>query len=256
MLNTQLRGLYSLTYKEILRCLRIWQQTLIPPIITMVLYFLIFGHVIGHRIGSMDNVPYLVFITPGLVMMPIIMTSFANVVSSFYSIKFSRSIEEILLSPMRPITIVSGFILGGMFRGLLVGLILMCTSLIFVHHSIAHPIFLILTAALSSMLFALLGLLNAIFANSFDDISIVPNFVLTPLIFLGGVFYSTNVLPVFWQYVSLFNPVLYIVDLFRYAWLNQTPHAVYWQLLALLLCNGVALIVNVVLIHKGTRIKP
>ena len=209
-------SLITLVRKEIKRYLRIWVQTLVPPAVTMSLYFVIFGSLIGPRIGSMDGLDYIQFMIPGLIMMSVITNSYANVVSSFYSVKFQKSIEELLVSPMPNWAILIGFVLGGVSRGVLIGIIVFFVSLFFYpSFSIANPILTISVLFLKSILFSLMGFINAIFADSFDDISIIPTFVLTPLIYLGGVFYSINILPEFWKNISMINPMLYVVNTFR-----------------------------------------
>ena len=209
-------ALWTLTIKEIRRFLRIWIQTLVPPAVTMSLYFVIFGSLIGPRIGTMDGFDYVQFMIPGLIMMSVITNSYANVVSSFYSVKFQRSIEELLISPMPSWTILLGFILGGVTRGCIVGFIVVLVSLIFYpSFNVSNPLLTLMVLFLTSVLFSLMGFVNAIYADSFDDISVIPTFVLTPLIYLGGVFYSINILPDFWRSVSMANPMLYVVNTFR-----------------------------------------
>ena len=206
--KTILITLWTLTSKEIRRFLRIWIQTLVPPAVTMSLYFVIFGSLIGPRIGEMDGFDYVQFMIPGLIMMSVITNSYANVVSSFYGVKFQKSIEELLISPMPNWVILLGFILGGVSRGVLVGIIVFCVSLIFYpEFEIANLGLTILVLVLTAILFSLMGFINAVFADSFDDISVIPTFVLTPLIYLGGVFYSINILPELWRQVSMANPM-------------------------------------------------
>lgn len=206
----------TIVIKEIRRFLRIWVQTLIPPIITMALYFVIFGNLIGRRVGEMGGFDYVAYIVPGLIMMSVITNSYSNVVSSFYSAKFQHQIEEVLVSPTPNFLILLGYIVGGVARGLIVGFIVTLVSLFFTDLYIAHAGIMITVVILTSVLFALGGFLNAIYAKNFDDISIIPNFVLTPLTYLGGVFYSIDLLPEFWRTVSLVNPILYMVNAFRY----------------------------------------
>lgn len=202
--------------REIVRFTRIWTQTILPPVITTTLYFLIFGALIGSRIGKIEGFSYMEYIVPGLIMMSIITNSYANVVASFYGSKFQRNIEEMLVSPTPNYVIVLGFISGGVARGLCVGFVVFLVSLIFTDLPVQHPGVVISVALLTSILFSLAGLINAVFANSFDDINIVPTFVLTPLTYLGGVFYSISMLPEFWQKASLANPILYMVNGFRF----------------------------------------
>jgi len=213
-------ALKSIWIKECIRFLRIWVQTLVPPAITMSLYFVIFGNLIGSRIGDMGGFTYMEFIVPGLIMMSVITNSYSNVASSFYSTKFQKSIEELLVAPVPNYIIVLGYMGGGMTRGMLVGLIVTCVSLLFVDIQI-HNIFVIMaTVILTSAVFALGGLINAIYANSFDDISIIPTFILTPLTYLGGGCYSITKMPEFWQGVSQVNPIIYMVNAFRYGFLG------------------------------------
>lgn len=210
----------SIVRKELNRFLRIWMQTLLPPAITMTLYFVIFGQLIGQRIGEMDGFSYMEFIVPGLIMMSVITNSYSNVVSSFFGAKFQHFIEELLVAPVPNHIIILGYICGGVCRGLMVGIIVTIVSQFFVPIQIAHLGIIVATVLLTSVLFSLGGLLNAIFAKSFDDISIVPTFVLTPLTYLGGVFYSISLLPEFWQAVSKLNPIVYMINSFRYGFLG------------------------------------
>ena len=202
--------------KEMSRVLRIWVQTIVPPAITMTLYFIIFGNLIGRRIGSMGGFDYMQYIAPGLIMMSVITNSYGNVVSSFFGAKFSRHIEEMLVSPMSNATIIIGHVAGGVLRGMLVGTLVTIIALFFTRLEVAHPFIMVSVVLLSSIVFSLAGFINAVFAKKFDDISIVPTFVLTPLTYLGGVFYSISMLPEFWQNVSKANPILYMVNAFRY----------------------------------------
>jgi len=206
----------TIVVKEIRRFTRIWVQTLVPPAIMMALYFVIFGNLIGSRIGEMDGFDYMEFIVPGLIMMSVITNSYANVVSSFFGMKFQHSIEEILVSPVPNWVVLSGYVMGGVGRGLAVGLIVTLLSLGFTDLHIQHVGVTASVVLLTAILFSLGGFINAIFATKFDDISIVPTFILTPLTYLGGVFYSISLLPEFWQGVSQINPILYMVNAFRY----------------------------------------
>ncbi len=227
-------ALQSILNKETNRFLRIWIQTLVPPAITMTLYFVIFGSLIGARIGTMGGFSYMEFIVPGLIMMSVITNSYANVASSFFSAKFQRNVEELLVAPVPNYIIVLGFVGGGMARGILVGIIVTVLSLFFVTIQIHNLAVIVLTVVLTSMLFALGGLINAVYAKSFDDISIIPTFVLTPLTYLGGVFYSLTLLPGFWQQVAALNPVVYMVNAFRYGFLGVTDVSL-WLALAVVL---------------------
>lgn len=216
LLYANLIALKTIVRREIRRFVRIWPQTLLPPCITTVLYFIIFGHLIGGRIGEMDGFPYMTYIVPGLIMMSVITNAYGNVVSSFFSTKFHRSIEELLVSPVSPHTILVGFVLGGVCRGLVVGALVSALALLFIDWHIQHLGVTVLVMLLVSAVFSLGGFINAMFARNFDDISIIPTFVLTPLTYLGGVFYSIHLLPGIWQTLSLANPVLHMVNAFRY----------------------------------------
>ena len=210
----------SILSKEINRFTRIWIQTLVPPAITMTLYFLIFGNLVGSRIGEMGGVSYMEFIAPGLIMMSVITNSYSNVASSFYSAKFQRNLEELMVAPVPHYVLIAGYVGGGVARGLCVGLIVTLVTMFFVDISLHHAGLVVMTVFLTSVLFSLGGLINAVFAKSFDDISIIPTFVLTPLTYLGGVFYSLSLLPPFWQGVSALNPVVYMINVFRYGFLG------------------------------------
>lgn len=220
-------GFYTLSNKEIKRIFRIWRQTFVPPIITTMLYFLIFGTLIGNRIGQMNGVSYMQFIAPGLIMMSAISASYTNTASSFFLAKFVRNIEELLVSPLSTHTIIWGYIMGSIARGGLVGLLVMLVALGFVDYEIHSWSIIILTMLLTTTAFALGGLINAVFAKTFDDIGTIPTFVLTPLTYLGGVFYSISLLPPFWQTVSQFNPIVYMINGFRYGFLGISDVSVY-----------------------------
>jgi ABC-2 type transport system permease protein len=215
-------GLSTIVRKETRRVVRIWVQTIVPPAITMTLYFIIFGSLVGGRIGEMDGVPYMTFIAPGLIMMAVITNSFANVVSSFFSSKLMLHLEEMLVAPLAHTTIVLGFVAGGMVRGLLVAALVVVVALFFTDLDVAHPFITFTTILLTALVFSVAGLFNAIFAKTFDDISIIPTFVLTPLTYLGGVFFSIELLPPLWQKVALANPILYMVNAFRYGMLGSS----------------------------------
>ena len=206
--------------KEVTRFLRIWQQAVLPPVITTSLYFIIFGNLIGPRIGEMGDHPYVDFIVPGLILMSVITNSYSNVSSSFFSAKFQRSIEEIQVSPTPNGVILLGYVGGGVARGLLVGIVVTVVSLFFSKLSIHSLPVMVSIIVLTAILFALAGFLNGVFAQKFDDVTIIPNFVLTPLTYLGGIFYSIKLLPEFWQAVSHVNPILYMINAFRYGFLG------------------------------------
>jgi ABC-2 type transport system permease protein len=215
-------GLTTIVRKESRRVVRIWIQTIVPPAITMTLYFIIFGSLVGGRIGTMDGVSYTTFIAPGLIMMSVITNSFANVVSSFFSSKLMLHLEEMLVAPLAHTTIVVGFVVGGVVRGLLVAALVVVVAMFFADLHVVHPLITFTTILLTAIVFSIAGLFNAIFAKSFDDISIIPTFVLTPLTYLGGVFFSIKLLPPFWQKVALANPILYMVNAFRYGMLGSS----------------------------------
>lgn len=206
----------TIVVKEVRRFMRIWQQTLLPPAITMTLYFIIFGNLIGSRIGEMGGVDYMSYIVPGLIMMSVITNAYGNVASSFFGNKFQRSIEEMMVAPVYPITILSGYVVGGVVRGVAVGIIVTLLSLYFTDLQVHNFWVMAAVVFLSAILFSLGGFINAVFATKFDDISIIPTFIITPLTYLGGVFYSISLLPDFWQDVSKLNPILYMVNTFRY----------------------------------------
>ncbi|MDR3490457.1 MAG: ABC transporter permease [Gammaproteobacteria bacterium] len=219
---------YTIIRKEIIRFMRIWSQTLLPPVITMSLYFLIFGKLVGSQIQSISGYSYMQYIVPGLVMMAIMTNAYANTSTSFFGAKFSKSIEEILVAPVPSYVILVGFMLGGTIRGLLVGFLVILISLFFTHLHIYNIWIVLAMAILASMLFSLGGLINGIFAKKFDDVSFIPTFVLMPLTYLGGVFYSVKQLPDFWRTVSTFNPILNIVDTFRFGILGISDVNVYF----------------------------
>ncbi len=206
----------TIVIREIRRFMRIWVQTLVPPAITIALYFVIFGNLIGSRIGQMGGYDYMQFVVPGLIMMAIIQNAYANVVSSFFGTKYQRNIEEMLVSPVMEIVILTGFVVGGIARGLAVGAIVTVLALFFTDLQVHNWWITLSMVMLTAIVFSLAGFINAVFAENFDDISIIPTFVLTPMIYLGGVFYSVDLLPEFWANVSLLNPILYMVNGFRY----------------------------------------
>jgi len=241
--------------KEIIRFLRIWMQTLLPPMITQSLYFVIFGTFIGSQIRDIQGVSYMAFIVPGLVMMAVINSSFSNVVSSFFGAKFQRNIEELMVSPTPSWVVIAGFISGGMARGLLVGLVVFGVSVFFTQPVISHFFIILMFIVLTSLVFSLGGLINGIFGRKFDDISIFPTFVLTPLTYLGGVFYSIKDLPEFWQAVSRLNPILYMVDGFRYGFYGISDVSI-WISASILVFFTVLLIgINLFLLRKGIGLK-
>ena len=219
-LSQQLVAFKTIAMKEYLRFIRIWIQTILPPAISVGLYFIIFGELIGSQINDIDGFKYMDYIVPGLILMSVITNAYANVVSSFFSAKFHRSVEEMLVSPLPNYIILMGFVSGGLARGIIVGITVTLVSMFFSDFQIYSYSVTIAVFVLTSILFALAGFINAAYARSFDDITIIPTFVLTPLTYLGGIFYSIKMLPDFWQSVSLVNPILYMINAFRYGLLG------------------------------------
>lgn len=250
-LKSNLVALQTIVYREARRFLRIWPQTLLPPAITMVLYFVIFGNLIGSQIGDMRGFTYMQYIVPGLIMMSVITNSYSNVVSSFFSAKFQHSIEELMVSPVSPHTILIGFAMGGILRGLGVGAIVSILSLFFTDLQIHNLAITVLVIVCTSAVFALGGFLNAIFARNFDDISIIPAFVLTPLTYLGGVFYSVDMLGPFWKTLSLANPILHMVNAFRYGILGVSDINISTAIALMLLTTLVLYTICVRLLISG-----
>ena len=251
----QLIALRTIVVKEIRRFLRIWVQTILPSTITMSLYFIIMGKFIGSQIDDIQGFSYIEFIAPGLIMMGIITNSYANSVSSFYSSKFQRHIEEMLVSPMPNYIIIVGFMLGGIARGAIVGAAVMVVALFFTQLQIHNIGLVALTTILTAALFSVAGIINGIFANSFDDISIIPTFVLTPLTYLGGIFFSIEMLPEFWQTVSLANPILYMVNSFRLGILGITDVSLPTAMLVITGMFIVLFVTCLYLLNKGIGIR-
>jgi ABC-2 type transport system permease protein len=245
----------TILVKEIRRYLRIWPQTLLPPAITMTLYFVIFGALIGSRIGEMGGFSYMQFVVPGLIMMSVVTNSYSNVVSSFFGAKFNHSVEELLVSPVPNWIILSGYVVGGASRGLLVAALVTMLSLFFADLEVQHLGLTIAIVLMTSVLFCLFGFINAVYANNFDDISIVPTFVLTPLIYLGGVFYSMELLPDFWAAVSKLNPLVYVVNGFRYGVLGVSDVDVRFAfgMIALFTVSAFAFCLH--LLNSGKRLR-
>ena len=234
MSNPNLTALATITRREVSRILRIWTQTLIPPAITMTLYFLIFGGLIGSRVGKMGGMDYMQFIVPGLVMMSVIQNSYGNVSSSFFSSKFGRYVEELLVSPVPHWVILSGYVAGAVLRGVMLGGIVMVIAMLFTRVHVPHPLVTLSALLLGAVIFSLAGFINAVFAKKFDDVAIVPTFILTPLTYLGGVFYSINLLPGWAQAATHANPIFYMVNAFRYGLLGQSDVPL-WVAYALML---------------------
>ena len=241
--------------KEVRRYLRIWTQTLLPSAITMSLYFLIFGTLIGSRIGTMGGVSYMEFVVPGLIMMAIITNTYANVVGSFFGAKFNNSVEELLVSPTPTYVIVLGYAAGGVSRGILVSIIVTSVALFFTDLDIHNWLVVIGVVSLTSISFSLLGLINAVFANTFDDVNIVPTFVLTPLTYLGGVFYSLDLLPDFWASISHINPLVYVVNAFRFGVLGVSDVDITVSFAMLIALTIASFIYAMHLLGTGTRLR-
>jgi len=248
-------GFYTLVRREIHRFMRLWSQTVLPPVITMILYFVIFGKMVGSQIAPIHGAAYMQYIAPGLIMMSVVTNSYLNTVSSFYLLRFQKCIEEILISPMPPSLILLAFVLGGISRGLVVGLLVTILSLFFTHLTVHHGLLMIVTVLVTSIVFSLAGFLNGMLARSFDDITIIPTFVLTPLTYLGGVFYSIHMLPAFWQKVSLFNPILYLVNAFRYSLLGITDIPIVYSLFLMFLLAVFLFGLNYYFLKKGLGIR-
>ncbi|WP_394169869.1 ABC transporter permease [Saccharospirillum alexandrii] len=245
----------AIVYKEVRRFTRIWMQTLLPPAITMVLYFIIFGNLIGSRIGTMDGYDYMQFIVPGLIMMTVITNSYGNVSSSFFSNKFQKSIEELMVAPVPNWVIMLGFVVGGVARGLACGFIVTLLSLWFTDLQVHNAFVTISVILLTAVVFSTAGLINAIFATKFDDVTIVPTFILTPLTYLGGVFYSVSLLPDFWQWVSKLNPILYMVNTFRYGIIGHSDIPVLAAYGMLLMFVALLMSWALYLLHTGRGLR-
>ncbi len=254
-LNQQWIAFLTIFHREVQRFTRIWVQTLLPPVITMGLYFAIFGKLMGNRIGDMHGVPYVQFVVPGLIMMSVITNSFSNVVSSFYSSKFQKSVEELLVSPVPNYIMLSGYVAGGVARGLSVGLLVTGLSLVFADLSIESVGLTLSVLLLTSIFFASLGFLNALYANSFDDISVIPTFVLTPMIYLGGVFYSVDMLSGIFKTLTAFNPIVYIVSAFRQGVLGISDIHVELSLGILFSCCILSISLCLYLLKKGKGLR-
>ncbi len=255
IVRTQIIGFRTIVRKEYSRVIRIWVQTMIPPAITMTLYFVIFGSIIGKRVGQMGGFEYMHYIAPGLIMMSVITNSYGNVVSSFFSAKYNRHLEEMLVAPLPNFYIVLGYVAGGVVRGLLVGGVVTIVAMFFTHLRISSISVTISIVVLTSFVFSLAGLLNAMLAKKFDDIAIIPSFVLAPLTYLGGVFYSISLLPDLAQRASMMNPILYMVNAFRYGMLGISDINI-WLAYAIIIVFSVSLFsVCLVLMNRGVGIR-
>ena len=248
-------ALGTIARREVHRILRIWSQTLVPPAITMTLYFLIFGGLIGSRVGDMGGFSYMQFIVPGLVMMSVIQNSYGNISSSFFGAKFGRHVEELLVSPMPNWVILGGYVAGAVLRGLLVGVIVLAIAMLFTTVRIPHPLVTVTSVLLGATIFSLAGFVNAVFAKKFDDVAIVPTFILTPLTYLGGVFYSVTLLPGWAQALTHANPIFYMVNAFRYGLLG-TSDVPLWVAYGLMLAFVAALsALSLWLLRRGVGLR-
>lgn len=255
LLRVNLVGLGTIVNKEIRRVVRIWVQTIVPPAITMTLYFVIFGSLIGPRIGEMGGLPYMSFIAPGLIMMAVITNSFGNVVSSFFSGKLQLHLEEMLVAPLSYATIVIGYVIGGVARGALVAGLVTLVALFFTDLRVEHPLITLSVIVLTAMVFSLAGLLNALFAKNFDEITIIPTFVLTPLTYLGGVFFSISELSPFWQTIARANPILYMVNAFRYGMLGSSDISIGTAFVVIITAFVLLFTLALVLLKRGVGIR-
>lgn len=247
---------YTILRKDVVRMTRIWTQTFLPSVITSVLYFLVFGSVLGDRIGGFGDYTYMQFVVPGLVMLAVVTNSFSNVAFTFFTAKFfSRNIDEILVSPTPPWVFIAGYIAGGVVRGVVIGILVLLVSLVFAAPSLAHPFVFLAFLLLSSVLFSLAGLINGIYAKNFDGIQIVPTFILTPLVYLGGVFYSVSMLPPWWQNLTFLNPIFYLINGFRYGFLGITDVSLWVSFVVLIALIGILIAVNMFMIRTGLGLR-
>ena len=254
-LKEQYIAFSTIVVKEFMRFMRIWVQTVLPAMITMGLYFVIFGNLIGSQIAPIKGFNYIDYIVPGIILMAMINNSYANVVSSFFSAKFQRHIEEMLVSPMPNYLILLGFVGGGLARGVIIGISVSIVAMFFTNLQFHNFAIVLLVALLTSIMFALAGFINAIYARTFDDISIIPTFVLTPLTYLGGIFYSVDMLPVFWHNVSYANPILYMINAMRYGMLGVSDIDVNIAIVIIVGFVVVLYLYCLYLLRKGTGIR-
>lgn len=254
-LTQKFNALKTIIIKEYLRFIRIWVQTVLPPAITTALYFIIFGNLIGSQVGDINGYKYMDYIVPGIILMAVITNSYGNVVSSFYSAKFQKSIEEVLVSPTPNYLILIGYVFGGIVRGMIVGVIVTLVAMYFSDINVHSYSMSILIFFLTSSLFSIAGFINAIYANSFDDISIIPTFVLTPLTYLGGIFYSIDMLPEFWQNLSLINPILYMINSFRYGMIGTSDIDLTTALTIIISFNAMLFTFALYLLNRGIGIR-
>ncbi|RMH93815.1 ABC transporter permease [Lysobacter pythonis] len=253
--HPNLVALATIVRREVMRILRIWPQTLVPPAITMTLYFLIFGGLIGSRVGQMDGIGYMAFIVPGLVMMSVIQNSYGNISSSFFGAKFGRHVEELMVSPMPNWVILTGYVTGAVLRGLMVGAIVMAIAMLFTPVRVPHPLITFGSVLLGATIFSLAGFVNAVYAKKFDDITIVPTFILTPLTYLGGVFYSVKLLPAWAETATHLNPIFYMVNAFRYGLLGVSDVPVWSAFALMLLFVAVLGALGLWLLKRGTGMR-
>lgn len=254
-MKQNLVGMQTIINREITRVLRIWVQTIVPPAITMTLYFIIFGSLIGRRIGEMGGYDYMSYIAPGLIMMSVITNSYSNVASSFFGAKFGRHVEELLVSPLPNQYILVGYVMGGVLRGLLVGAVVTIVALFFTDLRVEHPLITISIVLLTAIVFSLGGFINAVFSRKFDDISIIPTFILTPLTYLGGVFYSIELLPDFWESASRVNPILYMVNGFRFGILGESDIGIGFAYAIILVFLVVLYSLSLFLMNRGVGLR-
>ncbi len=255
LMDTEVVAFRTIFTKEIVRFMRIWIQTLVPPAITMGLYFIIFGELLGKNLPPVNGISFMDYIVPGIILMAVITNAYGNVVASFFSTKHQHYVEEMIIAPIRPSIIVAGYVSGGIARGIVVAFIVGIVAMAFTEVKVEQPWLAGLVLVLTASLFSLGGFINAVFSKTFDDISIIPTFVLTPLTYLGGVFYSVEILPALWRDVSALNPILYMVNAFRYALLGTTDVDLGLSLAVILAFNGVFAVIAVGLLRKGVGIK-
>ena len=248
-------GFQTIILRECGRILRIWGQTIVPSAVTAALYFVIFGTLIGRRIGQMDGVDYMQYIAPGLIMMAVITNAYANVSSSFFGAKFQRFLEEISVSPLPDWLVVLGYVGGGVLRGLLVGLVVTIISLVFTHLPVHHVLVIVAAVVLTAVVFSLAGFINGVFAKNFDQVNWIPTFILTPLTYFGGVFYSINLLPPWAQTLSHANPVLHMVNAFRYGFLGRSDVDVVLAFAIMLGAAAVLFGIALTLMRRGTGLR-
>jgi ABC-2 type transport system permease protein len=254
-MRSNLIALGTIARREVARILRIWAQTLVPPAITATLYFLIFGRLVGSRIGSMNGYSYMQFIVPGLVMMSIIQNAYGNISSSFFGAKFGRHVEELLVSPMPNWVILGGYVAGGVLRGLMVGTIVLIIAMLFTPVRVPHPLVMVTTVFLGAAIFSLAGFINAVYAKKFDDVAIVPTFILTPLTYLGGVFYSVKMLPLWAEAATHVNPIFYMVNAFRYGLLGASDIPLWIAYTLMLGFAGALTVLALRLLKRGVGLR-